>query len=579
MKFYTLNVFLDLTSKIVGLGPFDYTLYEESCGLEWKNWHRAFEWYLKANRIENDSDKFVKLIHLAGPKVQELYATLPVPPSVQQVPRGPLATGIVPHLSDYEMALAKLNEFFEPKKNSTYERHMFRVLKQEHGEKIGIFAMRLRVQAEKCEFGDSMEDNIKDQIIEKCVSAKLRRELLKLGDTNLDKILMTAKVFEAISEQSKTFDHGDVDKNGQSIHVNKIESKWNRKPNVTLTQIECNRCGFTGHRSNDDKCPARGKTCNKCNGRDHFSRKCRSKKRVRTFESKQTRQNEHDESKVGVKQESDEPTEKKSKPDDTVKMIESYQSNIKGDYIFCIDTNTALKSENEIDCKIGGVAVTATIDSGSKYNVIDVSDWEFLKSKLVNVSNQRTETDRTFTAYGGHTLTTVGIFSAVIETAHKQCVAEFYVVKDYGKILIGYDTAIPLGVLKMGENVNQIENTGALSKIKDFVVDIPIDKNVHPVSQPYRRVPVALEAAVDEKIEELLQKGIIEKVNEPSAWISPVVPVLKADDIRICIDMRRANEAVLRENHPLPTMEDFLPHLGKGKSFTKLDIKNAFHQV
>lgn len=70
-----------------------------------------------------------------------------------------------------------------------------------------------------------------------------------------------------------------------------------------------------------------------------------------------------------------------------------------------------------------------------------------------------------------------------------------------------------------------------------------------------------------------------EQVNEPSSWISPVVPVMKNDDVRICLDMRRANEAVLRENHPLPTMEDFLPHLGKAKFFTKLDIKNAFHQV
>lgn len=89
---------VDLTSKIVGLGPFDYTFYEESCGLEWKNWHRSFEWYLKANHIEDDSDKFVKLLHLAGRKVQELYSTLPVPPSINQVARGPLATGIVPHL-------------------------------------------------------------------------------------------------------------------------------------------------------------------------------------------------------------------------------------------------------------------------------------------------------------------------------------------------------------------------------------------------------------------------------------------------------------------------------------------------
>lgn len=68
-------------------------------------------------------------------------------------------------------------------------------------------------------------------------------------------------------------------------------------------------------------------------------------------------------------------------------------------------------------------------------------------------------------------------------------------------------------------------------------------------------------------------------MNEPSQWISPVVPVLKGDDVRVCIDMRRANEAVQRENHPLPTMEDFLPHLANCRFFAKLDVKNAFHQV
>lgn len=61
----------DLTSKIIGICPFDYTMYEENCGVEWKNWHRSFEWYLKAHHIDDDDDKFVKLLHLAGRKVQE----------------------------------------------------------------------------------------------------------------------------------------------------------------------------------------------------------------------------------------------------------------------------------------------------------------------------------------------------------------------------------------------------------------------------------------------------------------------------------------------------------------------------
>lgn len=34
-----------------------------------------------------------------------------------------------------------------------------------------------------------------------------------------------------------------------------------------------------GHETKDEKCPAKGKLCNRCGGRDHFGKKCRSRKR------------------------------------------------------------------------------------------------------------------------------------------------------------------------------------------------------------------------------------------------------------------------------------------------------------
>lgn len=85
---------------------------------------------------------------------------------------------------------------------------------------------------------------------------------------------------------------------------------------------------------------------------------------------------------------------------------------------------------------------------------------------------------------------------------------------------------------------------------------------------------------MDEKIADLLEKGIIEKV-EFSNWISPLVVVPKdnGNDVRICVDMRRANEVIAREKHPLPTFDDFLPELGGAQLFSKVDVKSAFHQV
>lgn len=113
-----------------------------------------------------------------------------------------------------------------------------------------------------------------------------------------------------------------------------------------------------------------------------------------------------------------------------------------------------------------------------------------------------------------------------------------------------------------------------------FLVDIPVDTNIKPVAQQLRRAPVALQKAISEKIDELLKLDIIEKVDKPSPWISPLVPIIKNNgDLRLCIDMRRANEAIQREKHPLPTMEMFLPRLQNAKIFSRLDVKNAFHQV
>lgn len=43
--------------------------------------------------------------------------------------------------------------------------------------------------------------------------------------------------------------------------------------------------------------------------------------------------------------------------------------------------------------------------------------------------------------------------------------------------------------------------------------------------------------------------------------------------------MRRANMAIKRENHPLPTMDQLLPKMREAKLFTKLDIKDAFHHI
>lgn len=64
----------------------------------------------------------------------------------------------------------------------------------------------------------------------------------------------------------------------------------------------------------------------------------------------------------------------------------------------------------------------------------------------------------------------------------------------------------------------------------------------------------------------MLGEGIIEPVTEAAEWISPLLVVPKGkDDIRICVNMKRPNEAIRRIEHPLPIFEDYAPRLDNAK--------------
>lgn len=180
---------------------------------------------------------------------------------------------------------------------------------------------------------------------------------------------------------------------------------------------------------------------------------------------------------------------------ETVKHIETIP-----EYVFCI---TDTDNNEEIEFKVGGGITKGVVDLGSKFNLMDQGTWELLKRKAVVVTNQRKETDKIFKAYGEHTLDIVGVFDSIIEVAGIAIVAEFYVIKGTGKFLVGRVTSKALRILQINCNVQQIEESSTIqdemSKIKDVLLDIPIRPDAKGVIQPYRRVPVALEDAVDKR--------------------------------------------------------------------------------
>ena len=118
-----------------------------------------------------------------------------------------------------------------------------------------------------------------------------------------------------------------------------------------------------------------------------------------------------------------------------------------------------------------------------------------------------------------------------------------------------------------------------IGKMKDKQVKLHIDTTVKPVSQQHRRVPFHLRDQVEAELTRLEEQDIIEKAEGPTPWVSPIVIVPKKSGIRNCVNMRAANTAVEREQHPVPTIEDLIVDLNGGTVFSKIDLNQGYHQL
>lgn len=81
-------------------------------------------------------------------------------------------------------------------------------------------------------------------------------------------------------------------------------------------------------------------------------------------------------------------------------------------------------------------------------------------------------------------------------------------------------------------------------------------------------------------LRELGEQGIIQKVVEPTAWVSSVVVNEKCNGkIRLCLDPQPLNKALIRYHYSIPTIEKVLPDLHVAKVFSKVDCKNGYWQI
>ena len=167
------------------------------------------------------------------------------------------------------------------------------------------------------------------------------------------------------------------------------------------------------------------------------------------------------------------------------------------------------------------------------------------------------------------------------------------VVAGSGQALLSRKDSVRLGVIVIGPRVQVTQDFKDMlrtkfprlfedkpGKLKNRQWTLHIDHSVPGIIQKRRHIPFHRKEKVKAELEKLIEWDIVEKVDQPSKWISPIRVVEKPNGkVRLCVDMRRANSAVKRVRYPIPTVEETIQDLNGCVVFSKIDLRMGYHQV
>ena len=500
--------------------------------------------------------KLLMLLHYTGEEINDIFETLP-------------DTG---EENNYQAAIDALNAHFAPTANSEFSIYCFRQAKQQPNETLDTFHTRLQQLAMPCSFTDNGKE-VKTQIIQACTSHKLRRSALQHPEWSLSNLLSSGRAMELANKHA-----ADIEQPLEALSVNRIHAKQmhehsNNPRNGHWTPTQTGKtCYFCGDKyPHTSHCPAKSKKCGNCGKLNHFSRVCRSKPQQQLVQHVYTTPHcDHCS-----------PSAMQHNLSDDSDVFTLHKGHL---------VHSVYKELPSASVIVHGTAITALIDSGASVNLLDEQDFKALK-KPPPLKRDTT----IIKAYGiKEPLNTLGVFTTEVESTSKIACADFHVVHGNTGSILSYHTARELGLIHITNTIATSPSTAAelvhkydhlfhgISKIKDHAVKLYIDKSISPVAQPHRRIPFHQRKKVEDELQRQQDLDIIEEVDGPTPWVSPIVVVPKPknpEKIRICVDMRAPNTAIRREHHITPTVDDIVAQLHRSTAFSKLDLNHGYHQI
>ena len=443
-----------------------------------------------------------------------------------------------------------------------FERYQFWGRNQNEGEPIDQWVTDLRTKAAKCEFLAHESDMIRDKIVFGVHDTRIKERLLREADLTLARALDICRAAETSKHQMDTM--GAAHTQIHAMHTQKNVShrgKTSHRPTSHQTGSNDKRestCQYCGQSHAPRHCPAYGKMCKKCSGRNHFAVVCRG----------------GGSRKPGGK---------------SVHTVDS--SDTSGLFIGTVFVGGIDRNEWHTTLKVNERDITFKLDTGADANVLPLDVYRQVLSDV-----PMTRTDTILTAFGNGRIHPEGEVKLEVkckETSMTKLLS-FYVTSASNIAILGCKACTAMNLVTRVA-IDSVCNTTVLTK--DSLLEIygdvftgigeykkpyhiEVDSSVPPVIQHCRKVPYARYDTLKQTLSDLEKKGIVASVDKPTDWVHNLVITEKRDGrMRVCLDPKPLNKAIKRERYEIPTPSDVQSRLSGMKIFTVIDMKDGYWHV
>ena len=504
--------------------------------------------FFTANNIKRE--KYVpSFLALVGAKIFSLVKDLVAPKK--------------PAECEYDELVKALREHFKPQVIVIYERFKFYSRNQGQSESIAEFVAGIKACARTCEFGDKLEEMLRDRLVMGLRDEGTQRHLLTVKDLKFAEAVeiscsraAAAKDVVAISSHSnsnvnfvKRVNNNNKNSERRSTGTDGRPNKHSNN-NKSFPKSNCFGCGGK-HWKND--CPFKNAVCHNCKKSGHIRRVCKSNinKDIKSSLTNYTFASNND-------------------------------NEVLSEYLFNVNDHS--KPINK-DVIINNFPVSMILDTGSSKSIMSYREFsKFNPKPTLNKTNIE------LLLYGNIKLDVQGVAEVTVNVDSKIQKLKLYVVKENGPNLLGRDWIEALNlnasVYAIIDNTKDILSefpdlfANKLGKFNKYPVKLDIDPNIKPVFCKARPLPYIMKDKVNLAIDKMLKDEIIVPVNY-AEWAAPVVPVLKPDNsVRLCGDYRlTVNKAAIIDKYPLPKIDELISSLNNCKVFSKLDMSQAYLQL